>query len=216
MRKIVSFSLWGDNPKYTIGAIKNASLMKDIYPDWECKIYCDQKVPEEITNNLTSTGVKVERLNIVGDWTFATQRFKVLDEDCDVAVFRDTDSRISKREFFAVEEWLKSDKSLHIMKDHPHHNGFPILAGMWGMKKEKFNFKISSLLKIYRGFSHYHYDQIFLREYIWKYFSHDCLIHDEFCGGQKFPTARSGTEYVGKPFEFDDSPCLPQDEVYFK
>ncbi len=34
MNKVISFSLWGDNPKYTIGAIKNAELSKTIYPDW--------------------------------------------------------------------------------------------------------------------------------------------------------------------------------------
>ena len=30
MKKIISFSLWGDNPKYTIGAIENAKLSKSL------------------------------------------------------------------------------------------------------------------------------------------------------------------------------------------
>jgi len=34
MKKIISFSLWGDNPVYTQGAIRNAELAKEIYPDW--------------------------------------------------------------------------------------------------------------------------------------------------------------------------------------
>ena len=34
MKKVISFSLWGDNPKYTIGAIKNAELIDTIYPGW--------------------------------------------------------------------------------------------------------------------------------------------------------------------------------------
>ena len=34
MKKIISLSLWGDNPVYTQGAIRNAELAKEIYPDW--------------------------------------------------------------------------------------------------------------------------------------------------------------------------------------
>jgi len=33
-KKIISFSLWGDKPMYTIGAIKNAKLAEEIYPGW--------------------------------------------------------------------------------------------------------------------------------------------------------------------------------------
>jgi len=36
MKKVISFSLWGDNPTYNIGAIKNAKLALDYYPDFEC------------------------------------------------------------------------------------------------------------------------------------------------------------------------------------
>ena len=31
--KIISFSLWGQDPKYTIGAIRNAELAREIYQD---------------------------------------------------------------------------------------------------------------------------------------------------------------------------------------
>ena len=41
MKKIIAFSLWGDQPKYTVGAIKNADLAKEIYPDWTCRFISD-------------------------------------------------------------------------------------------------------------------------------------------------------------------------------
>lgn len=31
MKKIISFSLWGNNPTYNIGAIRNAEIAKDVY-----------------------------------------------------------------------------------------------------------------------------------------------------------------------------------------
>ena len=35
--KVIAFSLWGDNPKYTLGALQNLSLAKLVYPDWVCR-----------------------------------------------------------------------------------------------------------------------------------------------------------------------------------
>ena len=46
---------------------------------------------------------------------------------------RDLDSRISSREVAAVEEWLRSDKDFHFMRDHPEH-GVGILGSGWGVK----------------------------------------------------------------------------------
>ena len=46
--KIISFSLWGRDPKYTVGAIKNAELAKEIYPGWICRFYCANDVPNPI------------------------------------------------------------------------------------------------------------------------------------------------------------------------
>ena len=52
MKKIISFCLWGDNPKYTIGAIENAKLAKTIYPDWTCRFYAGTSTPDEIWDEL--------------------------------------------------------------------------------------------------------------------------------------------------------------------
>ena len=37
------------------------------------------------------------------------------------------------REIAAVQEWWQSEKSFHIMRDHPQHQT-AILGGMWGIK----------------------------------------------------------------------------------
>jgi hypothetical protein len=53
MVKVISFSLWGDNPTYTIGAIKNAELAKEYYPDFECWFYIHtESVPSTIIEKL--------------------------------------------------------------------------------------------------------------------------------------------------------------------
>ena len=45
----------------------------------------------------------------------------LLDELVDAFMSRDTDSLILPREQYAVEDWLISDKTFHVMRDHPGH-----------------------------------------------------------------------------------------------
>lgn len=204
MKKVISFSLWGNNPKYTIGAIKNANLAPIVYPNWICRFYVSNDVPNDIVRELEKTS-EVIKLNSIGNWKLTVERFKAIDEDVECVLFRDTDSRLNNREKAAVDEWLKSNKTLHIMKDHPYHGGFPILAGMWGLKKKGFNLNMSKMLSIYSNTEQYHYDQIFLNDYIWKYYSDDCIIHDEFFNKKPFPTARNGLQFVGQVFDENDN-----------
>ena len=52
MNKVVSFSLWGHDPKYTVGALKNAELAEKIYPDWKCYFFVANSVPSNIIEKL--------------------------------------------------------------------------------------------------------------------------------------------------------------------
>jgi len=57
MKKIISYSLWGDNPMYTIGAIRNAELTPIVYPGWISRFYCGESVPTDIIKTLKSLPV---------------------------------------------------------------------------------------------------------------------------------------------------------------
>tara|TARA_R110001592_G_scaffold330577_1_gene612804 strand:- start:9816 stop:10484 length:669 start_codon:yes stop_codon:yes gene_type:complete len=209
--RVISFSLWGNNPKYTVGAIKNAELAKEIYPGWICRFYCANDVPNPIIFQLEGMdNVEVIIVDEVGSWKFTTQRFLAIDDpEAKIIIFRDTDSRLNSREQEAVTKWLQSNKSLHIMKDHPYHGGFPILAGMWGLKTTEIKVSMASLLEKYNNAEQYHYDQIFLKNWLWPLYAQDFIAHDEFFLKKPFPTKREGLNYVGKPFDADDLICLP-------
>ena len=45
---LITFSLFGDNPLYCQGAVENARLAKEIYPDWTARFYVAQDVPEDL------------------------------------------------------------------------------------------------------------------------------------------------------------------------
>jgi hypothetical protein len=208
--KYLSFSLWGDNPIYNIGAIKNAELWKSIYPDWQMVVYYDSTVPNDIILKLNSLGV--ETINDATEIYGAFRRFLIIDrEDCEYAVFRDCDSRISIREKMAVDEWINSGKTLHVMRDHPAHgiphgaNGRGILAGMWGIKSNSLCFtEIIANFCIGKQ-DYYGIDQTFL-QIIYSTFENDKVTHDEFFEHKPFPIKREPGVFVGGRIGIDDKP----------
>lgn len=42
-QKVIAMTLYGSEPKYTYGAIRNAQLMPVLFPDWTLQIYIDAK-----------------------------------------------------------------------------------------------------------------------------------------------------------------------------
>ena len=169
MKKIISFCLWGDDPKYTIGAIRNAELAEEHYPDWICRFYIGKSVPSEIIETLAGKeNTEIVTMEQEGNWTGMFWRFYPASEpDVDVMISRDTDSRLNAREAAAVSEWLQTDKSFHIMRDHPYHRT-EILGGMWGVKNP-FLGDMKNLISRYAMGDFWQVDQNFLREVIKKF-----------------------------------------------
>jgi hypothetical protein len=132
MKKVISFSVWGTDPDYLVGAVKNAEIASEVYPGWETWFYV-----EEGTNvNLEDKASKVIYYSSEPGTDGAFQRFRPMEDDSvDVFISRDTDSRLSDREYQAVQVWLNSDKQFHCMRDHQAHV-WPVMAGMWGAKRE--------------------------------------------------------------------------------
>ena len=170
MKKVICFSLWGDNPTYTIGAIKNAKLAEEIYPGWICRYYVGKSTPTEIINQLMEfKNTEVFIMNESGNWTGMFWRFYAAsDQNVSVMISRDTDSRLTKREKAAVDEWLASDKDFHIMRDHPQH-ATEILGGMWGVRNRLLIGMVSGINDYAKG-DFWQVDQNFLREKIYSIF----------------------------------------------
>jgi len=200
--KLITFSLWGQDPKYLIGAIRNAELAKEIYPDWVCRFYVGQSVPSQIIFQLESfDNVEVVQRPEFGDWRGMFWRFlPASEEGVEVMISRDTDSRLNIREKAAVDEWLTSDKKLHIMRDHPYHR-YSILGGMWGAKQGAIK-DIDQLIACFAQEDAYGTDYKFFAELIFPNLNpNDIMTHDEFFDGQPFPNARLGDQFVGQIFD---------------
>lgn len=205
-KNVVSYCLWGDNPKYTVGAVKNVELVKQYYPGYESWIYTDaSSVPGSIISQLKEQGAKLIN-RPQGGWHSMFWRFEpAADPSVDVVLVRDTDCRIGPREKAAVEEWLASGKRFHIMRDHPAH-GIEILGGLWGARGGILK-KLPAAIARWNIVSAWQNDQSFLKEKIWPVVHREALIHDEWwrpSQARAFPTPRQGLEFVGEPFGPND------------
>ena len=182
MVKVISFSLWGDKPMYTIGAIKNADLSKQFYPDFECWFYIHKDtVPDNIINELGKRDnvkiiLKEGDLNNIKPMMW---RFEAIDHpEVELMMSRDSDTRFRKREILAVNDWIKSDKLFHIMRDHPHHS-YKILGGMFGTRKIE-NFNWIEKINNFNQNGDRMYDQDFLGDIIYPLIKENCMIHATF------------------------------------
>jgi len=222
MKKIISFSIWGSNPKYSDAAILNAKLQPEIYPGWICRFYVDNTVPENIANSLKELNSEVIMMPKSDGNYGLFWRFEPLkDITIERFIVRDTDSRLNLREAAAVKEWEESGLEFHIMRDNPMHNAY-ICGGMWGATaqfiqkmasiydKEKENF-ISNIpfdrLYTPRG-KYFNSDQPFLWRCVWPRIinSHIAHIKDlpnlRFTGREKlFPLENPDGSFVGQPFD---------------
>jgi hypothetical protein len=211
--KIISFSLWGSNPIYTVGAVKNAVIAADLFPNWVCVFYCFKSVPISIVNQL------IEMPNV--DVRMVSDEYNQLDNrgmfhrflpadqvGVEYMISRDTDSRLSAREKVAVDEWLASGADFHLIRDHPYH-GVPILGGMWGVKGGRLK-GIDHAIRKFKPTSLKGQDQQFLKDWVWqKYIEGQltAIIHDPFFTGKPFPEKakrgdkNGGVWFVGQVFD---------------
>jgi len=184
-RNVISFSLFGGDPKYCEPAILNVQEQPRIYPNWVCRFYVDGSVPESVIARLRAGGGQVVFVDgPAAQWPGPMWRFLALDDaQAHRILFRDADSVISPREAGAVAQWLASGKRFHIMRDWGSHTEL-MLAGLWGVvggalpPLEKLMQRFMSAPLESRHFA----DQYFLRQYVWPYARASLMQHDSLFG----------------------------------
>ncbi len=212
-RNVIAFSLWGDHPRYTEGALRNADLARVIYPEWRCRFYCGTDVAEDVIAGLLALGADVIRMaqgGLLYEGLF--WRFEVAsDPGISRFLVRDADSVVSLRERAAVEDWLASDKHFHVIRDYFTHTDL-ILAGLWGGVGGILPDLRATLPGYLEGSAkNANCDQKFLREVVWPVARQSVLAHDswfESPGSRPFPESavqRPGC-HVGQDAGFEPMP----------
>jgi hypothetical protein len=209
MANYISYSLYGSDPKYLHGAVKNAEGVRLFYPGWTSVFYCGKDVPRSTRQRLIEEGAKVIDSTDLPDGQGPLWRFQAAYlTDAELVIFRDTDSRLSVREAELVKQWVHSGKDIHIIRDHPNHKE-AIMAGMWGVRAASLRDKTGVFdpgnLRIAYGL-----DQEILRRTIYRDKGLTRLIHDSIFFREvdsiapPLPVAQQG--FIGESYSENDTP----------
>ncbi|KAJ1449294.1 hypothetical protein M885DRAFT_536249 [Pelagophyceae sp. CCMP2097] len=210
-KRVVAYGLYGSNPKYTTGAIRNAELVKTMFPGWVARFYCKGDVPKAVILELEKNGAEIVHMDASNKGKIGGMfwRFLVADDPTvDRYIVRDSDSRLNARERFAVEEWIDSGKQIHTIRDHPNHDR-PLNGGLWGGVKGAVPGMIE-MVKHFQNKESYGGDLQFLNNVIWPLVKHNQLGHDAYTcqkypNSRPFPTKRpEDYQHVGQVFSEKD------------
>jgi len=206
--QIIAMSIFGNEKKYLYGCIENALIVqkRKMWRAWTLRIYYDH-LPLQFVHLLQYLEVDVMQVSNMHPGLF--WRFYVINDTfIHRFIVRDSDSRLTRRDFNAVEDWIQSGRPFHVLHDHPRHLTHKILGGMWGSIGGYLN---SSLIDQFPVASKAYYgiDQDWLQKYVWPIVEADAVIHvsygcASFAGKSKvmpFPTKReSQDDFVGNQY----------------
>ena len=141
-------SLFGKDPRYLYGAIRNAQLAPVIYPGWAIRFYIANGnsddslvIPHRIAVNLISLGAELSIVSWTEQLYIKPRYWRYLvadDEKVNAFLIRNVDARLTDRDKSAVDEWLNSTETLHTVRDHPKYENIAIPEGLWGARRKEF------------------------------------------------------------------------------
>ena len=207
--KVLSYSLYGSDPRYTQGALANARLHRILFPGWNMRIYHDNTVPKGVLRSLRKAGAELVNMGH-SDLNPMTWRFLAA-SDSSVAEMcsRDLDSRLTHREYLAVSEWSNSSFPTHVIRDHPSHMEIrcKMPGGMWCAKRQALE-KMRDWILSYSKATGYDLDQQFLAMVVWPKIKDSTMQHVSF-GCSEHSNVRTliprvGMEHVGAVYLDDE------------
>ena len=213
-KRVVAYGLYGSDPKYCTGAIRNSELVKEVFPGWVARYYHREDVPEHVLQTLRDNGAELVLMSkgsktTQGDIAGMFWRFLVADDPTvDRYIVRDSDSRLNAREAHAVNEWIASGKGIHTIRDHPNHDR-PLNGGLWGGVKGAFP-GMAKEVKNFENKQGYGGDLQFLNTVVWprvknNQFGHDAYTCNKYPNSHPFPTKGSENyQHVGQVFNAND------------
>jgi tetratricopeptide (TPR) repeat protein len=184
---VIAYALWGADQRYLAPLAENMRIRKHLFPAWTIRVYLDQTVPQEYRLKLERDGAQI-CLKQAQDGEFPHRkllwRFEVIaDPGVKRFLVRDADSLLNVKERMAVDDWTRSAKYFHLMRDYLTHTDL-VLAGLWGGVSRVLP-PLPTLLAAFKPWrvENDHVDQDLLTVTAWPTIRQSCLIHDSVFTG---------------------------------
>lgn len=236
-KRVISMSLYGKEPMYTYGAIRNAQIAKIFFPGWSLRFYIPSQngtkpewlVPERVVYRLEQLGAEIVYITS-SDSRIPPSLYNLLiadNESVEYFVVRRPNNRLSDRDFSAVSDWLLSSgvRPVHCLRDHEIHADKPIISGLWGAKRADLMRLVGKpMLVALQEAATKTPDlspQQFVNNTLWPMMkdsamAHDSVSCDKWPHSVAFTMARESDEYIGQvvdpygvPLDTFKGPSLP-------
>ena len=200
------------------GMLRYTQLVPIIFTGWRVRVYVQDpdatpsmpRIVRVIIRKLQNMDIEVVKLG--NDTTTSLPaslwRFLIADDvGVERFVVRDANTRPGEREQIVLDHWLKTDKPIHCIRDHPNHTHLAFVPGLFGGIPGQLRAILGrSVRDLMRGHSS---DVDFLSTVIWPKVSGHCLCHDSVSctrwpGARAFPVLRKENEFVGQRYDAND------------
>jgi hypothetical protein len=172
--RIISFSLYGDDPKYVEGLLHNLKLAEEHFPDWYVFVF-GQRISSDTIIKIDESELNITLYMSRSKVPPMFHRMFIWDvPGVDRFICRDTDDRLSRHDAAMVNNWIETGLPFHVARCVDVHH-MPILGGLWGGMPKELNMQkeVEEWYKHNAGKN----DQQFLAEVIWPLIKTDCATY---------------------------------------
>lgn len=212
--KVISYSIWGNKPKYLAGLLNNYKMWEENFSDMELWIYHDSSIPSNYLDRMPKARHIKKEDSIDTSGTF--WRFTAIDEADEVWV-RDADAILKVRNRILADLWYTTGKSFANFREHPFPRNVPydrllIRASTFNIMG-CMNGQMQQFIDEYAASNNttiYGCDEFFLGRVIYPHFENDMAIfirdkkwQDHYNGYHKF----DNKQYIETPETSDAERC---------
>ena len=137
-KKVISYCLYGNDPRYWQCLVANLTLAQEIYPGWEVWIHhCN--VEDHIIAQLSSGGEHVTLIPV--PYIEHKQRnmfhrfLPIYDGSVSRTIVRDADDLLNYTDRHCVDLWEESGKTFYTLHASGGHKR-PVVGGLWGITRD--------------------------------------------------------------------------------
>jgi len=217
---LIGFCIYGTEKKYYHGLLENILLIaswRETMPSVRVIVYYSKDAIPHYLDLYKEYSFVTLSMHVWDDFSPMISRIihiDTLEENTNTYYFsRDADSRVTERDKWCMEEFVRSGKTLHVIRDHYYH-GQRIMGGTFGFKKPHDFPELLPLIREWkkkRGDAlEYGSDENFLHEYLFPLLQNDCMIHSNIVG-YKGETVhpilceqKDDYDFIGNVYEYDE------------
>jgi len=215
-KHVFSYCVYGSNPKYCEGMIRNLEQIQEQFPEFQTWIYLGNDVPKSYIDRYSKfSNVKLIETNTTGGRLMTYRLFPIDDSNVNILFTRDADSRFSNRDIWCMNDFMSSPYRIFTIRDHPWH-GEPLMLGLSGFRKIIGLNIQESYAKFIEGkndIDYYQVDQQFAKQTVYFPYQSLCITYTSY---MRYPhetvkeidiRRENDTDFCGNVLLFNECGC---------